>query len=264
MRRTTFPLPVFHTLFAIFMLAPLMTVVLVSFTDKGYVSMPFDGASLRWYRAIIEAPDFIDAFWCSMGLATGAATLATLLALPAGLAIAWFRFAGRETLMSLLMSPLMVPNVVLGIALLRFFTQFSMAGSMSTLVLAHTLVVVPYVLRLVIASAAGFDRSIGYAAQTLGASGWTAFRRVELPLIASGVTGGWLIAFISSFDELTMTIFVASPSSETLPVKMYNYIANTIDPMLASVSTVLIVLTLVLMLLLDRLFGLDRILSGNT
>jgi len=263
MRRTSIPLVVFHTFFAVFMLAPLVTVVLVSFTNKGYVSMPFDGASLRWYRAILNAPDFVEAFWRSVSLATGAATFATLLAVPAGLAIAWFRFTGRDVLMSLLMSPLMVPNVVLGIALLRFFTQLGVAGSMPTLVLAHTLVVVPYALRLVVASATGFDRSVGQAAQTLGASAWTAFRRVELPLIASGVAGGWLIAFISSFDELTMTIFVASPASETLPVKMYNYIANTIDPMLASVSTVLIVLTLLLMLLLDRLFGLDRILSGN-
>jgi putative spermidine/putrescine transport system permease protein len=166
-------------------------------------------------------------------------------------------------LLSLLQSQLMVPNVVLGIALLRFFTQMNVAGSMWTLVLSHTLIVLPYSLRLVVASAAGFDRSVSHAANTLGASGWTTFRRIELPLIISGVTGGWLIAFISSFDELTMSIFVASAGTETLPVKMYNYIANTIDPMLASVSTVLFVLTLLLMLALDRLFGLDRVLSGR-
>lgn len=264
MRRTPTFMLVFHAMFAVFMVAPLVTVVLVSLTDKGYVAMPFDGMSLRWYRAILDAPDFVDAFRRSVGLATSAATLATLLAVPAGLAIAWFRFLGREALMALLLSPLMIPNVVLGIALLRFFTQINVSGSIWTLVLAHTLVVLPYALRLVVASAAGFDRSVSYAAHTLGASGWTAFRRVELPLITSGVAGGWLIAFISSFDELTMSIFVSSAATQTLPVRMYNYIANTIDPLLASVSTVLIFITLLLMVLLDRLFGLDRVLSGKT
>jgi putative spermidine/putrescine transport system permease protein len=261
--RTPLPLLLFHWTFAIFMLAPLVMVALVSFTDKGYVSMPFGGASWRWYRAILDAPDFIDAFWRSLALAAASATLATLLAVPAGMAIAWHRFAGREALLGLLLSPLMVPHVVLGIALLRFLTQIGGSGTLWGLTAAHTVIVLPYVLRLVVAAATGFDRSVAQAAQSLGASGWTVFRRVELPLIVPGVAGGWLIAFINSFDELTMSIFVASAATQTLPVKMYNHIAHTIDPLLASVSTVLIVLTLALMMVLDRFYGLDRVLSGK-
>jgi putative spermidine/putrescine transport system permease protein len=264
MKKTPLALLVFHGLFALFMLAPLLVVVLVSFTDKGYIAMPFDGASLRWYRAILDAPDFIDAFWRSLGLAATAATLATLVAVPAGMAIAWHRFAGRDALLGLLLSPLMVPHVVLGIALLRFLTQIGGAGTLWSLTIAHTVIVLPYVLRLVVAAATGFDRTITQAAQSLGASAWSVFRRIELPLIIPGVAGGWLIAFINSFDELTMSIFVASASTQTLPVKMYNHIAHTIDPLVASVSTVLIVLTLVLMMALDRFYGLDRVLSGKT
>ena len=264
MNRTPRALLVFHWLFAIFMLAPLTMVILVSFTDKGYIAMPFDGASWRWYRAILEAPDFINAFWRSLGLAATAATLATMVSVPAGMAIAWHRFPGREAMLGLLLSPLMVPHVVLGIALLRFLTQIGASGTLTGLTAAHTVIVLPYVLRLVVAAATGFDRSIAQAAQSLGASAWTVFRRIELPLIIPGVAGGWMIAFINSFDELTMSIFVASASTETLPVKMYNHIANTIDPLLASVSTVLIVLTLVLMLVLDRFYGLDRVLGGKT
>jgi putative spermidine/putrescine transport system permease protein len=264
MNRTPRALLVFHWLFAIFMLAPLAMVVLVSFTDKGYIAMPFDGASWRWYRSILEAPDFINAFWRSLGLAATAATLATMVSVPAGMAIAWHRFPGREAMLGLLLSPLMVPHVVLGIALLRFLTQIGASGTLWGLTAAHTVIVLPYVLRLVVAAATGFDRSIAQAAQSLGASAWTVFRRIELPLIIPGVAGGWMIAFINSFDELTMSIFVASASTETLPVKMYNHIANTIDPLLASVSTVLIVLTLVLMLVLDRFYGLDRVLGGKT
>lgn len=262
--RTPRPLLALHWAFVIFMLLPLVMVALVSFTDKGFISMPFDGASWRWYRAILDAPDFIDAFWRSLALGAVAATLATALAVPAGMAIAWHRFAGREALLGLLLSPLMVPHVVLGIALLRFLTQLGGASTLWGLAAAHTVLVLPYVLRLVVAAATGFDRSIAQAAQSLGASGWTVFRRIELPLIVPGVAGGWLIAFINSFDELTMSIFVASAATQTLPVKMYHHIANTIDPLLASISTVLIVLTLVLMIVLDRFYGLDRVLSGKS
>lgn len=262
--RTPVALLVFHWAFLVFMLLPLVMVALVSFTDKGYIAMPFDGASWRWYRAILDAPDFIDAFWRSLALGAMAATLATVLAVPAGMAIAWHRFAGREALLGLLLSPLMVPHVVLGIALLRFLTQIGGASTWWGLTVAHTVIVLPYVLRLVVAASTGLDRSIAQAAESLGASRWTVFRRIELPLILPGVAGGWLIAFINSFDELTMSIFVAGAATQTLPVKMYNHIANTIDPLLASVSTVLIVLTLVLMIVLDRFYGLDRVLSGKS
>jgi len=261
--RTPRLLLAFHWLFAAFMLAPLVMVALVSFTDKGYIAMPFDGASLRWYLAILKNDDFVDAFWRSNALGVTAATLATLLAVPAGMAIAWHRFPGREVVLGLLLSPLMVPHVVLGIALLRFLTMIGASGTMWGLTAAHTVLVLPYVLRLVVAAATGFDRTVAQAAESLGASAWTVFRRIELPLIVPGVAGGWLIAFINSFDELTMSIFVASAGTQTLPVKMYNHIANTIDPLLASISTVLILLTLVLMMVLDRFYGLDRVLAGK-
>jgi len=254
----------FHALFVAFMLAPLVMVVLVAFTDKGYIALPFDGASLRWFEAILTHSDFIDAFWRSVGLAAAAATGATLLSIPAGMAIAWYRFPGRDALLGLLLSPLMVPHVVLGIALLRFFTQVSAQGTIGGLAVAHVVLVVPFVLRLVIAAATGFERAIAQAAESLGAARWTVFRRIELPLLLPGIAGGWMIAFINSFDELTMSVFVSSPATQTLPVKMYNYIANTIDPLLASISTILILLTLVLMIALDRLYGIDRVLAGKT
>lgn len=264
MTRLPRTLMAFHFLFVVFMLAPLVVVVLVSFTDKGYISMPFDGASWRWFTAILDHQDFIDAFYRSVTLAAVSATIALVFALPAGMAIAWYQFKGRETLLGLLLSPLMVPHIVLGIAMLRFLTQIGTSGTMAGLVLVHALAIIPYVLRLVVAAATGFDRSVAQAADALGASTWTVFRRIELPLILPGIAGGWLLAFINSFDELTLSVFVASPSTQTLPVKLYAYISNTIDPLLASVSTVLIALTLVLMLLLERFYGLDRVLGGRT
>lgn len=263
MSRTPVTLMIFHWLFGIFMLAPIIVVALVSFTDKSFISMPFDGASLRWYRALFEASDFINSFKLSLGLAAVSATLAVLLAVPAAMAIAWHRFSGREAILGLLLSPLMVPPIVLGIALLRLFTHLGATGTIWTLAAAHTVVVVPFVLRLVVATATGYDHTLSQAATSLGASGWTVFRRIELPQLISGIAGGWIIAFITSFDELTMSLFVSGVGTTTLPVRMYNHIANTVDPLLASVSTVLIGLTLVLMIILDRAFGIDRILGSK-
>ncbi|KSV63393.1 hypothetical protein N183_35675 [Sinorhizobium sp. Sb3] len=264
MKRTPLILHIFHWLFMLFMLAPLIVVVLVSFTEKGYISFPFDGASWRWYNAIWDASGFIDSFWLSIGLGVASATAAICFAIPAAMAIAWHRFAGRDAVLGLLMSPLMIPAIVMGIALLRLFSHLGVSGSIWGLGAAHTILVLPFVLRLVIAAATGYDHTLSQAATSLGASGWTVFRRIELPHLLPGIAGGWLIAFITSFDEVTMSLFVSSPGTTTLPVRMYNYIANTIDPLLASLSSLLILGTLILMIVLDRFFGLDRILGGKT
>lgn len=253
----------YHSLFIAFMVAPLLVVVAVSFTGKGYISMPTDGLSLRWFRAIGDAREIVDAFRLSLMLGLVSATIAVALAVPAALALVRHRFPGRGALMGFFLSPLMIPHVVLGVAFLRFFTTLGVTGSFFWLALTHVVVVMPYALRLVLAAATGLDRDAERAALSLGATRFTAFRRVVLPLILPGVAGGWMLAFIQSFDELTMTVFVATPGTTTLPVAMYNQIAQTIDPLVASVSTVLIVGTLVLMVLLDRIVGLDRVLIGR-
>ncbi len=205
----------------------------------------------------------MSAFWLSIKLAFAAATIGVLLAVPAALAIARYRFPGRAALTSFFLSPMMIPAVVLGIAFLRFLSMLNLSGSFWSLVCAHVVIVLPYALRLALSSAVGLDRDAERAALSCGASRFTAFRRVVLPMIRTGVAGGWVLSFIQSFDELTMTIFVATPGTTTLPVAMYNQIAQTIDPLVASVSAVLIVGTVLLMILLDRMVGLDRILIGE-
>lgn len=264
MTRNGFWSLLYHALFLAFIAAPLVVVIAVAFTDKGFIAMPFDGASLRWFRAILDDAQIVDAFWLSIRLALVAATLAVLLAVPAALAIARYRFPGRGALTGFFLSPMMIPAVVLGIAFLRFLSLLGVNGSFWSLTAAHVIIVLPYALRLVLSAAVGLDRDAERAALSCGASRFTAFRRVVLPMIRTGVAGGWVLAFIQSFDELTMTIFVATPGTTTLPVAMYNQIAQTIDPLVASVSTVMIVGTVVLMLVLDRMVGLDRILIGET
>ncbi|SEO35496.1 putative spermidine/putrescine transport system permease protein [Paracoccus alcaliphilus] len=254
---------IFHTLFMIFIIAPLAVIILVSFSDKGYISMPFDGVSLRWYRAILDAPELMNALWISIWIGLGAATVASLVAVPAAIAIARYRFAGRDALMALLLSPLMIPHVVLGVAFLRFFSLMGWSGSFMALLLVHALIVVPFSLRLTLGAIIGLSRDAELAARSLGASRWIAFRRILLPLILPGVAGGWVLSFIQSFDEVTMTVFIATPGMTTLPVALYHRVSMLTDPVTTSVSAIMIVGTMVMMFILDRLVGIDRVLIGK-
>ena len=255
---------IFHTLFISFVLAPIVIVCAVAFTPEGYLSLPTNGLSLRWFRAIADYPEFIRAFRDSLWLATLSSTIAVLLSVPAALALARYRFIGREALLAFFMSPLMIPHVVLGIAFLRFFTTIGLGGTFTGLVLSHIVIVMPFALRLVLAASTGMDRAVEHAAVSLGASPFTMFRRVTLPLILPGVVSGWVLAFITSFDEVTMTVFIASPSTITLPVRMFLYIQDNIDPLVTSVSASVIAITMTALILLDRFYGLDRVLAGKS
>jgi putative spermidine/putrescine transport system permease protein len=253
----------FHALFVTFILAPIVVVCAVAFTPEGYLSLPTKGFSLRWFSEILNYPEFLRAFRDSLWLAALSSTFAIGLAVPAALAIARYRFVGREAITALFLSPLMIPHVVLGIAFLRFFSAIGLSGSFLGLILSHIIVVLPFALRLVLAASYGIDQRIEHAAVSLGASALVTFRRVTLPLIMPGVVSGWVLAFINSFDEVTMTVFIASPSTTTLPVRLFLYIQDNIDPLVCSISAMLILMTAVLMIVLDRLFGLDRLFLGN-
>ncbi len=255
---------IFHTLFVIFMIAPIVVVCLVAFTPEGFLSLPTNGFSLRWFREIANYPEFVTAFLTSLKLGALSSTLAVLVAVPAALALARYQFPGRGALTALFLSPLMIPHVVLGIAFLRFFSIGNLSGTMTALVIAHIVVVFPFALRLTLAASTGMDRSLEMAAQSMGASNWVMFRRVTLPLILPGVISGWALSFIQSFDEVTMTVFLAAPGTETLPVRMFLYVQDSIDPLVTSVSAVVIALTMAVLILLDRFYGLEAILSGHS
>ena len=253
----------FHAVFVVFVLAPILIVCAVAFTPEGFLSLPTKGLSLRWFRAIMDYPEFVSAFRDSVWLAILSSTIAIGLAVPAALAIVRYRFPGRDAITALFMSPLMVPHVVLGIAFLRFFSEIGLSGSFVGLVLAHVIVIMPFALRLVLASSYGIDPRIEDAAVSLGAGPATVFKRVTVFLILPGVVSGWMLSFISSFDEVTMTVFIASPQTTTLPVRLLNHIQDNIDPLVASVSAALIAITSIFLIILDRVYGLDRLFLGQ-
>src|SRR5215218_4208382 len=171
---------VYHTLFVTFMLAPILVVCFVAFTPEGYLSFPTDRWSLRWFYAIARYPEFVSAFWRSLWLGALSSAIAVAFSVPAALAFARYRFPGREAMMALFMSPLMIPHIVLGIAFLRLFTQIGIGGTFVGLVLAHIVIVLPFALRLTLASAIGLDRAIEHAAVSLGASDATVLKRITL------------------------------------------------------------------------------------
>jgi putative spermidine/putrescine transport system permease protein len=249
----------FHTLFVIFTLAPLVVVCLVAFTPESYLSLPTTGLSLRWFRAIADYPEFVRAFWQSVWLGA----LSSAFAVPAALGMARYKFRGREAMMALFQSPLMIPHVVLGIAFLRFFTEIGLSGTFVGLVISHIVVIFPFAMRLTLASATGLNPALEQAAVSLGASDWTVLRRITLPLVMPGLVSGWALAFINSFDEVTMTVFIAAPGKETLPVRMFLYIQDNIDPLVTSVSACVILVTVLALVVLDRIYGLEALLIGR-
>ncbi|MFM0327685.1 ABC transporter permease [Caballeronia glebae] len=253
----------FHTCFIVFLIAPIVVVCLVAFTPTTYLSLPTTGFSLRWFREMLGRPDFIEALRTSAVLGAVSATVAVAIAIPSALAVTRFDFRMKGPFIATLQSPLMIPSAVLGVSYLRYLTQLKFYGTLTGLVVCHVIIVMPFALRLVMAAAVGLDRRVEDAAVSLGASTWVTFRRILVPLILPGLASGWILAFITSFDEVTMTVFVASPTVTTLPVKLFLFIQDNINPLVAAVSATLIVMTVLLMVLLDRIYGLERVFAGG-
>jgi len=246
----------FHALFVLFILAPIVMVCAVAFTSQGYLSLPVHGASLRWFSAIWRNSDFTSAFAQSLRLAALSSTITVGLAIPAALALARHRFPGREALTLFFMSPLMLPAILTGLALFQSYLLVGIGRPVWGLIMAHTLIAVPYVLRTTLAVLHNFDRRIEEAAAVLGASPLRVFFEVTLPLIRPGVFAGGVFAFIVSFDQFPVSLFLVVPKGETLPVVLFNYMKFDLDGAIAAASMVSILLALAVVLVLERLIGL--------
>ncbi|MDT8343529.1 MAG: ABC transporter permease [Thermohalobaculum sp.] len=248
----------------LYILLPLGFVTWLSFYAQEIPSYPPKGYTLDWYVAIMGNERFLSGLLLSAQLGLIATAIGLAVAVPAALAIAHFRFRGRETVNNLLLLPLMVPGVVLGTAIYVFHveteinTGLPILGSLGGLIWGHVLVTIPWIVRLVTASLAGFDRTLEEAAQSLGATPWTTFRRVTLPSILPGVVAGALFGFVSSFGNLEMTLFLVGPGRTTLPIAILQYLQWKVDPTIAAISVVQIVLVAVAMLVTDRFVKLSR------
>jgi putative spermidine/putrescine transport system permease protein len=251
------------TLVYAFILSPIAVILIASFTAADYTSFPPQGWSLRWYAEIPRHPEFLEALWVSLVVAAVSATLATILGTLAALSLVRYRFRGRALFNAFFLSPLMLPTVILGLALLQFYALVGITRTPASLVCGHLVITVPYVIRLVGAGLAGLDPSLERAAMSLGATPWRTFRAITLPLIGPGVAAGAAFAAIVSFDDVNIALFLASPRAPTLPVRIFTYIEQTFDPLVTAVCSVLILLTLAAIVVVERGIGLGRLFGAD-
>ncbi len=238
---------------------PTIVVVMASFTSTAYLSFPPAGFSLRWYERLLASAEILRAARMSLVVAVLATLGAVVLGLLAAFPLVRGRFRGRDALLTFTLAPLMLPSIVLGIALLFFFGFMGVRLSLATLVLSHVLITFPYVARTCAAALVQVDAVVEEAAANLGASAWQTLRYVTLPLLAPGLAVGAGFAFIESFDNLALSIFVAGQRQETLPMRLFQLLVSDIDPVVAAVSTTMIAGSLLLLLVVARIAGFRQV-----
>jgi putative spermidine/putrescine transport system permease protein len=239
-----------------FLLAPLTFVIAVSFNADAFLRFPPSGWSLRWYAAILENDGILEAMRNSAILAT----LVTVLALLTGLPMAWAIARGRTPawMLNVATAPLLLPTLVIGLGLLLALTPFRLVATWPGLVLGHLVIVLPFVVRIMTTALLALPVHLESAAAAMGAPPLTVFLRVTLPLAAPGALASAALAFLLSFDETVISLFLVGPRLTTLPVELFRYTQSRTDPLVAALSVALIAVTLVVVFAVERLVGFTK------
>jgi putative spermidine/putrescine transport system permease protein len=241
------------------LMLPTLIVLVTSFTSGYSLKFPPPGFSLRWYQALVfDSPEIIDAVTLSLKLAALATTIATVLAVGAAVALARRRSLAARVLDSFFMAPLTVPSLALGLGILVLFNLESAGLSFYSLLAGHIALCAPYILYTTSASYAQLDPALLDSSLCLGASPMRTFRRVVLPALWPGIASGAFIAFMNSFDNVALSLFLSDARSEVLPIRLWHIIEDSLDVRAAAASGVLILVTLVSMLIMERVAGLSR------
>lgn len=241
-----------------FLYVPIALVIAYSFNASRLVTV-WGGFSLHWWQALLHNEAMLSAAWLSLRIALVSATLSALLGLAAGYVLARVpRFPGRMLFGSLVIAPMVMPEVVMGISMLLLFvgSQQFLGGpdrGFLTIVIGHTTFSLSFVAIVVQARLADFDRSLEEAAMDLGATPWTTFRTVTLPLIAPALGSGWLLAFTLSLDDLIMTQFVAGAATQTLPMRVYSSVRLGVDPQINVLATIIVAVAAAALIVSARL-----------
>ncbi|EWY38316.1 polyamine ABC transporter permease [Skermanella stibiiresistens SB22] len=242
----------------LFLLAPILIVVPLSFSDDNILTFPPTSWGVRWYAQMFEHQALVNAFQVSLSLAAIVTVLSLAAGIPAAYALHRFRFRGRDALMNLFTAPLLLPSIVLGLSILLVFVKLQLLATFVGLVVAHLIVTTPYVVRIMSTALTTLPPSVEEAATMLGASPLVVFRRVTLPLMMPGLVASAALSFLLSFDEVVISLFITGPHITTLPVEIFNYVESRTDPLIAAVSVVLVAATLLVVLLVERSLGLSK------
>lgn len=242
----------------VFLIAPTIIVLITSLTASESLKFPPSGLSLRWYYALLDADQMQRAAWNSLTIACWTTLISVVLGTGASLAIARSRSKWMRACDLLFMSPLLLPALAYGFAALVYINKLGFSPSITLLVLGHVVVCVPFVLRTTIASLSQLDPSLFDASYSLGGGQWMTFRRVTLPLIAPGLGAGAFLAFMASFDNVPVSLFLADERTEVLPIHLWQQIDSNLDVRTAAASGLIVIFTLTLMLIVERMVGLTR------
>jgi putative spermidine/putrescine transport system permease protein len=241
-----------------FLVAPVVVVVLVSFNPVASLSINLAQVSVRWYSEFFRNANFYGSFLTSLHVAAITAIISTVLSVPAAYALVRAEFLGKNAAQAFLLSPVIIPAIILGVALLNFYFSTGGRGSFWSIIVAHIVLTCPYVVRTVSASLAGLDRTLDEAATGLGAGRLRIFFSITLPLMRSGVVAGAVFVFIVSFGELNATVFLTSPQVSTLPVQIFSELVWTTNPVVAAASVFQILVIMVGVLVIEYTIGITK------
>lgn len=242
-----------------YLVFPLVVVLGASVTTEQFLSFPPQGFTLKWYGVAFSSGAYLSAFATSTLLALVATLLAVILAVPASLAIGRYDFPGKGVAESLLMSPLILPYIVLGAAFLQYAGSLGIVRTFTGLLVGHVVIIMPFIMRAVVPQFSPEQGALEEASRDLGAGPVTTFFLVTLPQVRAGIVSGAVLAFITSWINVEISMFQATPALTTIPVALFNYVQYTIDPTIAAVSAVTVLGAALLICLLDFIFGIDVI-----
>ena len=237
----------------LFLVAPILTIVPLSFSSGSFFYYPLPGLSLRWYQDFFTSSFWLSSLQNSLIIGISATVLATVLGTMAALGIWRARFPAQALVLAMLISPMVVPVVIIAVGVYFAFAPLGLTDGYLGLTLAHATLGVPFVVLTVLATLSAFDRTLLRAAESLGASQLATFRRVMLPLILPGVASGAVFAFAASFDEVVVVLLMAGPAQRTLPRQMFAGINDNISLTIAAAATMLIAISLALMIAVGAL-----------
>lgn len=241
----------------LFLPAPIVIVIISSFSRTGYLQFPPQDLSFRWYEEFLSSEVWLRALGVSFVLAVVVALATTILSFLAALAVTRLKFKGKSAFDVLMLSPLLFPHAAIGVALLGLLAAFGWIGHYAGLLLAHAILCMPFAYRPILNSMRKLDLSVEEAAMSLGAPPRYVFRTVTLPMLRPGLITALLFSFIISFDEVTVTIFLIGPDVVTLPSRIFTHIQESASPVIAAISSFLVGITVLLVIALQRFIGLE-------
>ena len=236
-----------------FLVAPIIVIIPISVSSSSLLNYPLPGLSWKWFEVIFTPYPWMLSLENSIIIASATTFLATILGTLAAYGLTSVEFRFKPLVMALLLSPMMVPLVITALAAYFVFARVGLAGTFTGMILAHTVLAVPFVVITVTATLQGFDRNMVRAAQSLGARPITAFFGVTLPLIMPGVISGAIFAFVTSFDEIVVALFIASPAQHTLPRQLFSGLRDNLDPSIVAIATLLIAVSVAMMAVVELL-----------